>query len=154
MIRDYKKDLGRIVTLCSILIVIIWLASCGNGTNKPTQLNYGKYIAYNRGDTAIALLNISKKIFSGSLEINYHGAYKDSGEVKGIVKDDTLIGEFHFLHYQLEWKRKPLALLRKKDKMIMGEGFTKFTVGIPHFDPQVPINFDENERFVFVEVKK
>jgi len=74
MIRDYKKDLGRIVTLCSILIVIIWLASCGNGTNKPTQLNYGKYIAYNRGDTAIALLNISKKIFSGSLEINYHGA--------------------------------------------------------------------------------
>ena len=137
----------------SILVVLIGLCfvvACGNSHQKPTQLTYVKYVAHKRGDTAIVLLNQSKEIFSGTLMINEHGVYRDSGTVKGLVKGDTLIGEYHFLHYKLEWKRKPVAFLIRDQRLVMGEGFTKMTVGIPHFDPAVPIDFDEGKQFVFI----
>lgn len=133
-----------------VLIGLLLAVACGNSSQNPTQLTYVKYVAHKQGDTAIALLNLSKEIFSGTLMINEHGVYRDSGTVKGWVKGDTLIGEYHFLHYKLEWKRKPVAFLIKDRRLVMGEGFTKMTVGIPHFDPMVPINFDEGKRFVFI----
>lgn len=132
-----------------LLVVALLITSCGN-SQKPTQLTYVKYVAHKQGDTAIVLLNQSKEMFTGTLMINEHGVYRDSGTVKGLVKGDTLIGEFHFLHYKLEWKRKPVAFLMKNNHLIMGEGVTKMTVGIPHFDPSVPINFSEDKQFVFV----
>lgn len=134
-----------------ILVLAILLIACGSKSNKPTQLTYVKYVAHHDGDSAIAIINKSKKIFSGSLLISHGGDNIDSGQVKGIVKGDTLIGEFHFKHYQLEWKRKPVAFLMKKDRIIMGEGLMKLTVGIPHFDPSVPINFDDKERMVLLK---
>jgi hypothetical protein len=127
---------------CFFLIAVACMLGCGN-SSKPTQLTYVTYVGHLHGDTATAILHKSKQLFSGTLEIYYQGTYKDSGDVKGVVKGDTLIGEFHFLHYKLEWKRKPVAFLMKKDKMIMGQGLTKLTVGIPHFHPEVPIDFNE-----------
>ncbi|WP_343532545.1 hypothetical protein [Pedobacter sp.] len=134
-----------------VLVLICFMVACGNSQRKPTQLTYVKYVAYRQSDTAMVFLNQSKEIFSGTLMINQHGVYIDSGTVKGWVKGDTLIGEFHYLHYQLEWKRKPVAFLMKNNRLVMGEGLTKMTVGIPHFDPSVPIDFNENKQFVFVK---
>lgn len=131
-----------------LFVLMLFLTACSNN-QKPTQLTYVKYVAHKQGDTAIVLLNQSKEMFTGTLMINEHGVYRDSGTVKGLVKGDTLIGEFHFLHYKLEWKRKPVAFLIKNNHLIMGEGITKMTVGIPHFDPSVPINFNEDKQFVF-----
>jgi len=131
-----------------LLVLALLITSCGNN-QKPTQLTYVKYVAHKQGDTAIVLLNQSKEMFTGTMMINEHGVFRDSGTVKGLVKGDTLIGEFHFLHYKLEWKRKPVAFLMKNNHLIMGEGITKMTVGIPHFDPSVPIDFSEDKQFVF-----
>ncbi|RYG07913.1 MAG: hypothetical protein EOO07_26545 [Chitinophagaceae bacterium] len=112
-------------------------------------MHYTNYKAYKKGQTATAIIYHSKEMFKGTLEIRYNGTYKDSGDVKGMVKGDTLIGEFHYLAYNLAWKRKPVAFLIKKDRMVMGQGLTKLTVGIPHFNAEVPIDFNEKERFVF-----
>lgn len=121
-----------------------------NGSKRTPSRPLTKYIAHHDIDTAIALIDLSENSFKGLLEINYHGAFKDSGEVKGVVKGDTLIGDYHFQHYKLpKWFRKPITFLKKGDKLIMGEGVLKLTVGIPHFHPAIPIDFDENKRFVF-----
>ena len=134
-----------------IFISTTLLVACGGKTKSPTQLTYVKYISHYEGDSAVVVINKSKKIFSGSLQISHGGDNIDSGQVKGVVKGDTLIGEFHFMHYKLEWKRKPVAFLMKKDTLVMGEGLMKLTVGIPHFDPSVPIDFKGNKRLVFVK---
>ncbi len=138
---------------CLFLSISILFIGCGRKSHKPTQLTYIKYVAFHKGDSAIAIINKSKEMFSGSLRIGNGGDNVDSGQVKGVVKGDTLIGEFHYLHYQLEWKRKPVVFLMKKDSLVMGEGLIKLTVGIPHFDPTVPIKFDKKDRLVFKVTK-
>ncbi|SOD12373.1 hypothetical protein [Pedobacter xixiisoli] len=132
------------------LVLSMLLIACNGRNNQPTKLTYIKYISHYEYDSAVVVINKSKKIFSGYLRIGNGGDNIDSGQVKGVVKGDTLIGEFHFKHYQLEWKRKPVAFLVKKDTLVMGEGLMKLTVGIPHFDPSVPIDFKDKKRLVFV----
>lgn len=134
-----------------LLALAIFLMACSGKSKKPTQLTYVKYVSHYDGDSAVAIINKSKQMFSGFLSISNGGDNIDSGQVKGIVKGDTMIGEFHFKHYQLEWKRKPVAFLIKEDTLVMGEGLMKLTVGIPHFDPSVPIDFKDKKRLVFVK---
>jgi len=132
-----------------IFFFTLFVLACNSNSNMPKPLVYKTYKAYQKGDTATAKIYHSKEMFKGTLEIQYKGTYKDSGDVKGVVKGDTLIGEFYFLTYKLAWQRKPVAFLLKKDRMVMGQGLTKLTVGIPHFNTEVPIDFNEKERFVF-----
>ena len=143
-----SKSAFFFVTVLSLLV------ACNGKTTSPTQLSYVKYMAHDKGDSAMVFINKSKEIFSGSLIISHGGDNLDSGEVKGVVKGDTLIGEFHFKHYQLAWKRKPVAFLMKGDTLVMGEGLMRLTVGIPNFDPSVPIDFKGEQRLVFVKSER
>ncbi|MEJ5960886.1 hypothetical protein [Pedobacter immunditicola] len=106
------------------------------------------YIAINGSDTAWLSLNIGATSFKGHCEINFNNKYKDSGAVKGIIKGDTLIGDFRYFHYGLEWKRIAIALLRKDDKLIMGEGSQSVYLKIPYFRPGSLIRYD-SVKFVF-----
>jgi len=137
-----------------LVVMIVLLLACNGKSKPPTQLTYVKYISHYEGDSAMVFINKSKEIFSGSLIISHGGDNLDSGEVKGVVKGDTLIGEFHFKHYQLAWKRKPVAFLMKGDTLVMGEGLMRLTVGIPNFDPSVPIDFKGEQRLIFLKSKK
>lgn len=135
-----------------LLIVACMLAIGCNQNDAKTSSDHSmiKYVAYREGDTAVALIEQSKSVFKGVLEIKYRSAYIDSGDVKGIIKGDTLIGDFHFKHYGLaKWNRKPIAFLKSEDKLILGEGVLKLTVGFPHFNPAFPIDYDEKKQFVF-----
>lgn len=133
----------------------IMLSSCNSGEDKIiTTVPAIQYTAIRAGDTAIASMHISKSTFKGVMEIHYEGDYKDSGDVKGVIKGDTLIGDYHFQHYGLpQWKRDPIAFLRKGDKLIMGQGIIKLTMTIPHYNPAIPINYDERKQFVFIKAK-
>lgn len=109
-----------------------------------------KYTAVLEGDTAILWLQQSVATFKGQLEIHYHQGYKDSGEVKGGIRGDTLFGDYLFQTYGLsKWNRNPLMLLKREDRLVMGSGEHKLTMGIPHFNRRFPFNFDERKRFVF-----
>ncbi len=139
--------MSRIACIYFIFLMNIVLSSCND--HYPVAIKK-KYIAIKESDTARAILEILPGTFKGTLEINYHGIYKDSGNIKGVVKGDTLIGEFNYQQYRLPaWMRKPLNLLKTKDQFIMGEGRVKYTFGRVHFDPKVPMIYSDTN-FVFV----
>ncbi len=131
-----------------VLTTCYFFVGCTEQSSKQTIRETTKYIAFKDQDTAKAELYISKEIFKGILEID-NGTAKDSGEVKGVVKGDTLIGDYSFQRYGLkQWKRKPVVFLKKDDLLIMGEGKTVNTWGRIHFDPTVPIRYTDSN-FVF-----
>lgn len=134
------------------LIFFILLFACNR--TAPKKNIPVKYLAYLNADTAIATIEASKALFKGVLEIRYKNGYKDSGNVKGFVKGDTLMGEYHFQKYWFPvWKRNPIIFLRKGDRLIMGKGTVRYTMGIPHYDNRYPIDYTERNNFIFIPQK-
>ena len=138
--------------LLPFLGIIFILSSCHN---SETDLEETKtmYQAINNADTATFNIKLTDKEFYGQYEVNYHGAYKDSGDVTGIIKGDTLRGTYRFQHYGIEkWHTTPIALLKKDDQLIMGEGSLEIYMNIPYFKKHIPINY-KNPRFVFEKMR-
>lgn len=106
------------------------------------------YIAISGTDTAWLDLTVTGTSFKGKCAINFSNNYLDSGRVRGRFYGDTLLGDFHYLHYGLEWKRVSFALLKRNNTLIMGEGDQGFYFGIPYFKPDTPLQFD-SVKFVF-----
>lgn len=134
--------------LLLLLGTIFILSGC---ENKETDRNATKtlYQATNQGDTATLKIKLTDKEFYGQYEINYHGAYKDSGDVTGIVKGNTLRGTYRFQHYGIEkWHSTPIALLKKDGKLILGEGSLEIYMNMAYFKKNTPINY-KNPKFVF-----
>jgi hypothetical protein len=133
----------------AFMLVAIQLLTIGCGHSDESKKMVtdpgNRYLATNKGDTAKASLEITDNYFRGVLEITYDNV-KDSGNVKGMVKGDTLIGNFNFQHYGMQkWRIKPVAFLKKNGSLIMGEGKLKMTYGILYFNPLVPIRFDSTQ---------
>jgi len=147
--QTFYQNKNRYFALVVLLAVIL---SCNQ--NHPTQIPAKKYTAHLNNDTAFATMEISQALFKGVLEIRYKNGYKDSGDVKGFVKGDTLMGEYHYQKYWFPvWKRDPIIFLKKGDKLIMGKGTVKYTMGIPHYNNLYPIDYTETKHFVFVPEK-
>ncbi|MEJ7559663.1 MAG: hypothetical protein WKF66_15245 [Pedobacter sp.] len=138
----------KYIRLVGFIILSGVVLACDSG--QPVHLPKVTYIASLKGDTAIATIEESKSLFKGVLEIRYKSGYKDSGNVKGFIKGDTLMGEYHFQRYWLPvWKRNPIIFLRKGDKLIMGKGVVTHTMGIPHYNNKFPVDYTESNSFVF-----
>jgi hypothetical protein len=137
-----------------ILCLIVAFATYGCSSTSVEQDNTkALYRAISKDDTATFKINITDKEFFGQLEINYHGLYKDSGDVTGIVKGDELKGTYRFQHYGVEtWHKAPIALLKKDGKLIMGEGSMEIYMNIRYFKKNVPINY-QDAKFVFEKMK-
>lgn len=138
--------------LCASIIFAI--AGCsGNGSQSAVDLERKVlYRAVSKDDTATFKVTFKDKQFYGQYEINYHGVYKDSGDVNGIVKGDTLKGTYHYQHYRIqEWYRIPIALLKKENKLIMGVGDMEIYMNMTFFSKGVPIDY-QHPKFVFEKV--
>jgi len=131
------------------LLLFLFFGCRPNEVNKKVLKS--SYIAINGSDTAWLNVVINESSFKGQCEINLHNRYTDSCDVKGMIKGDTLLGDFHYLHYGLEWKRIAIALLRKNNKIIMGESKQEVYLNIPFFKPENPINYD-SVKFVFHKI--
>lgn len=102
-----------------------------------------------QADTATLNIVLTAKEFYGQLEINYRGAFKDSGNVTGIVTGDTLKGTYRFQHYGMEkWHNIPIALLKNDGRLIMGEGPTEIYMNMRYFIKNRPISY-KNPKFIF-----
>jgi len=143
----------RVTTSLLLLLSSFYLLASGCGQEKLPQDAPApriRYTAIRTGDTAILWLQQSVATFKGQMEIHYKKGYKDSGDVRGGIRGDTLFGDYLFQSYGLpKWQRNPLMLLQKSGKLVMGGGEFKLTMGIPHFNRRFPIDFDEEKRFVF-----
>jgi hypothetical protein len=96
-------------------LMLFILCGCSRPNEvKVVESNSASYIAVAGPDTAWLDLTIKGATFKGRCAINYNNRFVDSGEVRGLIRGDSLLGDFHYLHYGLEWKRVAFALLRKR----------------------------------------
>lgn len=115
------------------------------GCSSP-ESNTLTYQGINNKDTAYLTLNIKDNTFYGKYAIHGTSHIKKTGDIQGFVHEDTLIGDFYFKQYRTKIKkREPIALLKKDAQLIVGKGKYFFYIGIPYFDPKVPINYDNPE---------
>jgi len=135
---------------CLLLLLLIYGCSRPNEV-KVLESSSASYIAVDGPDTATLELSIKGSTFKGRCAINFAGRYIDSGEVRGLVRGDSLLGDFHYLHYGLEWKRVAFALLKDGDRLAMGEGRQGEYFNIPYFKPE-ELRFD-SVRFVFQKIE-
>jgi hypothetical protein len=107
------------------------------------------YSAIDKTDTARLSIILTDKVFEGQYEISHDGIYKDSGDVNGVVKGDTLMGTFHYQSYGVEkWYRIPIALLKKDKQLIMGAGSMEIYMNMTFFSKKIPIDY-QRPKFVF-----
>lgn len=134
--------------IIKVFLLVTLLSGCSRPVDvKTTKTHSASYIAIDGVDTARLELDVKGTTFRGRCAISFGNKYTDSGEVKGAVRGDTLLGDFHYLHYGLEWKRVAFALLRKDDTLIMGMGGQGEYFNIPYFKPD-ELRFD-SVKFVF-----
>lgn len=135
----------------TVSVLFAFLMSC-NSKEAKKDYNHVVYRAVNNKDTAILAINKSNKRFYGRYEISYYRVGKDSGDVRGDIKGDTLRGDFHYISNGGSWKRIPIALLKKQNKLFLGSGIIGTYMNLPCFIPGTPIEYN-NSKFVFEEVK-
>lgn len=133
------------------LVFMLILLSC-NSKDEKSKYNNIIYQAINEKDTAILAININDKRFYGRYERSYYRQGKDSGDVRGNIIGDTLRGDFHYISNGGSWKRVPLALLKKENKLFLGSGVIGIYMNLPCFMPGTPIEYNDS-KFVFKEVK-
>jgi hypothetical protein len=140
----------NIKSLLFVLLVSIVIVSC-NSKEKKEGYNHVIYRAINDKDTAVFAINISDNRFYGRYEIMYYQKGKDSGDVRGDIKGDKLTGDFHYISNGGSWKRIPIALQKKQNKLFLGTGVVGTYMNLPCFLPGT-LEFN-NPKFVFEEVK-
>lgn len=133
------------------LFLCVLIVSCNSKENKE-KYNHKIYQAINNKDTAVFDVKINNKRFYGRYEISRYGYGKDSGDVRGDLRGDTLRGDYYFISFGGNWKRVPIALLKKDNKLFLGKGVIGTYFNLPCFVPEVPIEYNNSE-FVFEEIK-
>lgn len=146
-----KHTFMNLKSLLFLVLVLITILSC-NSKEEKNGYKEVFYQAVNNKDTAILALNISDKRFYGRYEISYYKTGKDSGDVRGDIKGNTLRGDFHFISNGGSWKRLPLALLKKENKLILGSGVVGTYMNLPCYI-QGTLNYND-PKFVFEEIIK
>ncbi|WP_264550989.1 hypothetical protein [Flavobacterium sp. N2038] len=134
-----------------IFPLLVLLFSCNSKENKENY-KHAIYRAVHQSDTAILDIKINDKRFYGRYEILYHKTGKDSGDVRGDIKGDTLRGDYHFISNGGSWKRIPLALLKKEDKLTLGNGVMGTYMNLPCFISGT-LNY-KDPKFVFEKIKE
>jgi hypothetical protein len=139
--------MNKVIQLLMISLFLLIL-SCGHPA-ADTQGEKVLYSAIDKTDTARLNIILTDKVFEGQYEISHDGVYKDSGDVNGVVKGDTLMGTFHYQSYGVEkWYRIPIALLKKEKQLIMGTGSMEIYMNMTFFSKKMPIDY-QHPKFVF-----
>lgn len=132
-----------------LLLIFTLLFACDL---KKTKNNYTYYRAVNGKDTAFLKLGKDQNRFWGQYEIRYGKMGKDSGSVRGEFLGDTLRGTFSYLSFGGNWKKTPIALLKKNDTLLLGKGVAAILMDMPIYLPEIPIDYS-NPEFIFEKIK-
>lgn len=137
----------RLFIFLSLLVI-----SCNSKEDKD-KYNQVIYRAVNNKDTAVLDIHMNDKRFYGRYEVSRYGYGKDSGDVRGDLKGDTLRGDYYYISFGGSWKRVPLALLKKDNKLYLGKGVIGTYFNLPCFVPEVPIEYNNSE-FIFERIEE
>ncbi|WP_312338986.1 hypothetical protein [Sphingobacterium sp.] len=139
-----------ISTAVYFILPVLLLSSCEERRQDAEALTY---IAQSKRDSARLDLNLFESRFHGKLWFYRPGGEVDSGDIRGNIQKDTLIGDYYYTPFGWgEKKRRPLVLLKKGSQYILGTGTEQVYMGIPHFIPST-INF-RDPKFIFAEIDR
>lgn len=118
-------------TCCSLGFV--GLTSCNEVKEKEAASDGVNYVAIKSPDTAYLTLSKHGDRFIGKLLIRKPGLVVESGEVRGEIKGDIFIGDYHYLPFGDRYhKRKGFALKDSSGYLIRGYGTHHIYMGIPY----------------------
>lgn len=131
------------------LIAILFAVSCQPGADDFPARHYR---AIAKRDTAYLHLTKNENHFYGHYIIQYGNSAKDSGEIRGNIKGDTLIGDYFYIPRSGGVKKRtPFALLQDGKSLRLGKGAVVRFMDIPSYAPDVAISYDSS-KFVFTEI--
>ena len=137
-------------TVVYFILSVLLLSSCEERRQDTEDLTYS---AQSKRDSARLDLNLFESRFHGKLWFYRPGGEVDSGDIRGNIQKDTLIGDYYYTPFGWgQKKRRPLVLLKKGSQYILGTGTEQVYMGIPHFIPST-INF-RDPKFIFVEIDR
>jgi hypothetical protein len=148
------KNLG----LFCLLFLFLGFASC----KKTSDVDAGKleaektistrcYQALYEKDTINLQINTLKSgKISGDMVMRMENMPPKIGEIKGEFQGDTLFADYSFIEGVNENKmfKNPIAILKKGDEFILGNGKIETYLGSTYFIKGVPIDF-ENVKYKF-----
>lgn len=136
-----------------LLLACITITSCKKNeaekvvpvaeTEKP--LSVACYKALYEKDTLNLTVNTLKNDkISGDLEMAIFNMPRKMGKIAGEVKGDTLLISYTFTQggYDKVTYKNPMALLKRGNELILGNGKIQTTMGASYFVKGEPIDFD------------
>jgi len=130
------------------ILVVLLLTSCEERRQDTDVLRYS---AHRKRDSARLDLHLFESRFHGKLWFYRPGGEIDSGDIRGDIQKDTLLGDYYYTPFGWgQKKRRPLVLLKKGSQYILGTGTEQVYMGIPHYIRST-INF-QDAKFIFAEI--
>ncbi|WP_316833045.1 hypothetical protein [Pedobacter aquatilis] len=141
---------------CLLFFISFSLTACSEKAKDLNHAEVHKYIGLRKADTTKLSIRIAGDDFYGTMEVIYAVGMKDSGDVKGKLYGDTIfMGDYYHMHDgQEKWRRDPLRLVKRKGKLIRGEGLVGYFANIPFFVSYPPVEYDEKKQFVLFPIKQ
>lgn len=153
----------KIIALC-LVITCIGFQSCKND-EKQKEIEASKsegekvvktecYKAIYEKDTIdLDLYTLKNGKIAGGMIMKVANAPERTGEIAGEFKGDTLFVDYTFTdtkHKDTKFKN-PMALLKKDNQLILGNGTMQTTMGVTYLVKDQPIDF-ENVKYKFNSV--
>ena len=150
------KNLG----LFCLLLACIGLESCNQNQKKGEAVQAEKpvsiqcYKALYDNDTIDLKINTLKNgTITGNMEMKVFNKAKKIGKIAGEFRGDTLFVAYTFIleaNKEITYKN-PMALLKRDNQLILGNGEIETTMGASYFVKGKPIDFD-NVKYKFTKV--
>ncbi|MEN2401015.1 hypothetical protein GKZ90_0014610 [Flavobacterium sp. MC2016-06] len=151
----------RNLTLSCLLVACVGLQSCKND-EKQKEAEAAKaetekivsaqcYTAIYEKDTIDLKLNTLKNgKITGNMIMKVAGVPDRTGDVKGEFHGDTLFVDYTFINVPNNNTtfKNPMALLKKDNQLILGNGTMQTTMGVTYLVKDQPIDFD-NVKYKF-----
>ena len=139
------------ISVFCLLLVCIGFVSCKNEEKqkpKPQDekpISVACYQALFEKDTINLTINTLKdNKISGKMVMKMAESQDNDGEIKGEFHGDTLYADYSFIHDKndKETFKNPIAILKRGDTLIFGNGKIEVYLGKSYFDKKSPIDFD------------
>ncbi|KDN54032.1 hypothetical protein [Flavobacterium seoulense] len=153
------KNLG----LCCLLLAGMVFQSCKDEKAKDTTTTAAKdekpisvncYKAVYENDTIELKINTLKdgKV-SGDMVMKVYAMTERVGDIEGAFRGDTLFADYSFIQGKNEKAtfKNPLAILKRGDTLVLGNGEIETYLGRSYFAKGKPIDFD-NVKYKFLAV--
>lgn len=109
------------------------------------QLPPACYTAWYEKDTVELKINTSENgKITGDMVMKIFNMPEKHGKIIGTFHGDTLFADYSFIQGKNEKKifKNPIALLKRGDELILGNGKIETYLGVSYFAKETPIDFD------------